>query len=200
MTQFGLPLDWPAEEDKSDFIVTPANAVAVRHLDHWGSWPVRASLLVGPRKSGKSLLARIFAARSGGAILDDAQAKPEAEIFHAWNTAQETRTPLLIVATEAPPVWQIRLPDLKSRLAATPTVEIGAPDDLLIEALLNKLIAKRGLVLPPDVGAYIAARLERSYLSIMRAVDALDAASLSRKRGITIPLAREALSAQSLID
>lgn len=200
MTQIGLPFDWPADEDQSDFIVTPSNAVAVRHLDHWGNWPVRATLLIGPRKSGKSLLSRIFAARSGGTIIDDAEAKPEADVFHAWNLAQETRTPLLIVARQAPPIWQVKLPDLKSRLTATPVVEIEAPDSNLIEALLFKQIAKRGLVMPPDVAAYIAARLERSYLAVMRAVDALDSASLSRKRGLTIPMARDALSAQGLIE
>lgn len=199
MNQIGLPFDWPADEDQSDFIVTPSNSAAVRHLDHWGNWPVRASLLTGPRKSGKSLLARIFAARSGGTIIDDAEAKPETEIFHAWNAAQETRVPLLIVARQAPPVWQVKLPDLKSRLTATPIVDIGAPDIALMEALMFKLLGKRGLALPPDVAVYIAARLERSYLSVQRAVEALDAASLSRKRGVTIPMAREALSAHGLI-
>lgn len=199
MTQIGLPFDWPADENQSDFIVTPCNAAAVRHLDHWGNWPVRASLLVGPRKSGKSLLARIFATRSCGTIVDDAETKPEADIFHAWNTAQETRTPLLIVARQPPPIWQVRLPDLKSRLAATPVIEIEAPESSLIEALLCKLLKKRGLALPADVATYIATRLERSYMAVMRAVDALDAASLSRKRGLTIPLARDVLSSQGLM-
>jgi chromosomal replication initiation ATPase DnaA len=200
MTQIGLPFDWPAHEDQSDFIVTPANEAAVRHLDRWGGWPVRAGLLVGPRKSGRSLLARIFAARSGGTVLDDAENKPEADLFHAWNLAQETRVPLLLVASQAPPAWTIKLPDLRSRLAATPTVNIEAPDTALIEALLDKMLAKRGLVLPPEVGSYISSRLERSYLTVLLVADALDAASLSQKRGLTIPLAREALVARGLID
>lgn len=200
MTQIGLPFDWPAQEEQSDFIVTSANEAAVRHLHRWGGWPVRAGLLVGPRKSGRSLLARIFAARSGGTIIDDAETKPEADLFHAWNVAQETRVPLLIVAGQAPPAWTIRLPDLRSRLAATPHVTIEAPDAPLIEALLAKMLAKRGLVLPPEVGSYISSRLERSYLTLLMAADALDAASLSQKRGLTVPLAREALVARGLID
>ena len=40
------------------------NADAVRHLGHWSLWPVTATLLTGPRKSGRSLLGRIFAAKS----------------------------------------------------------------------------------------------------------------------------------------
>lgn len=200
MTQIGLPFDWPADEDQSDFIVTPSNSAAVRHLDHWGSWPVRAGLLVGPRKCGKSLLARIFAARSGGTFIDDAESKPESDLFHAWNLAQETRVPLLIVAEQAPPGWTIKLPDLRSRLTATPTVTIDAPDQPLIEALLAKFLAKRGLALPPEVSAYVSSRLERSYLAVLRAVETLDAASLSTKRGLTVPLAREALHLHGLVD
>lgn len=200
MTQIGLPFDWPAQEDQSDFIVTPANSAAVRHLDHWGSWPVRAGLLVGPRKSGKSLLARIFAARSGGNFIDDAESKPEADLFHAWNLAQETRVPLLIVAEQAPPAWAIKLPDLRSRLTATPTVSIEAPDQPLIEALLAKFLAKRGLALPPEVSAYVSSRVERSYLAVMRTAEALDAASLSAKRGLTVPLAKDVLHSYGLID
>ena len=200
MSQIGLPFDWPAQEDQSDFIVTPANAAAVRHLDHWGSWPVRAGLLLGPRKSGKTLLARIFAARSGGVFIDDAETKSEADLFHAWNMAQETRVPLLIVAEQGPPAWAIKLPDLRSRLTATPSAEIGLPDQHLIEALLAKHLAKRGLALPPEVSAYVSSRLERSYLAILRAADALDTTSLSAKRGLTVPLARDALQSQGLID
>ena len=39
--------------------------------------PVMASVLTGPRKSGRSLLARVFASRSGGSIVDDADLRPE---------------------------------------------------------------------------------------------------------------------------
>lgn len=200
MSQFGLPFDWPAEEDQSDFIVTAANDVAVRHLDRWGSWPVRVSLLTGPRKSGKSLLGRIFAARSGGRLIDNADTRPEDELFHAWNVAQETRVPLLLVSENAPPQWEVRLPDLRSRLQATPIAIIDQPDRPLIELLLTKLLAKRGLAVTPDVAAFISARLERSYVSIFRAADLIDEASLSQRRAITIPFVRDALMHGGLID
>lgn len=200
MSQFGLPFDWPAQEDTSDFIMTPANADAVRHLESWGRWPVCATLLVGPRKSGRSLLGRIFAARFNGTFLDDADQRPEADVFHAWNRAQETRVPLLIVGERAPPEWSIRLPDLRSRLSATPVIRLNDPDPLLSEALLVKLLGKRGLALLPDIARYAAYRLERSYIAIERAADAIDAASLSQKRGISLPLVRQALERAGLID
>lgn len=199
MNQFGLPFEWPAE-DLTDFIVSPSNDAAVRQLEAWGNWPVRACLLVGPRKSGKSLLGRIFASRSSGVIIDNAETRPEQDIFHAWNQAQENRIPLLVVADQAPPEWSIRLPDLRSRLQATPIARIGNPDLLLAEALLTKLLEKRGLAVLPEIVAYAAQRLERSHVALLRAADAIDVASLSQKRAISLPLVRDALHLAGLID
>ncbi len=200
MNQIGLPFDWPTQEDASDFIITPANASVIRHLEHWGSWPVRTSLLVGPRKSGRSLLGRIFSGRFQGKVLDDADHRPETELFHAWNAAQESRVPLLMIAERAPSEWDIHLPDLRSRLSATPVVRIDNPDLALAEALLTKFLAKRGLVMLPDMAAYVVQRLERTYIAIDRAADAIDAASLSQKRGISLPLVKHALIQAGLID
>ena len=200
MSQFGLPFDWPTQEDASDFIITPANAHVIRHLEHWGSWPVRTSLVVGPRKSGRSLLGRIFCTRFHGKVLDDADHRPENQLFHAWNAAQESGIPLLLLAERAPSEWAIQLPDLRSRLSATPVVRIENPDLVLAEALLAKFLAKRGLALLPDIATYVVKRIERSYIALERAADAIDAASLSQKRGISLPLVKQALVHAGLID
>lgn len=191
--QAALPLDWPADESDDAFLVTPSNAVAARHLEHPGTWPVAATLLVGPRKSGRSLLGRIFARRSGGRFIDDADRRDERMLFNAWNEAQTTRLPLLMVADIAPPEWQIALPDLASRLSATPVVTIGEPDDELIGALLAQQLARRGVPLAPEVIAYLVPRVGRSHAHVIALADALDAASLARRRSITVPLAREVL-------
>jgi hypothetical protein len=193
MSQIALPFDWPAPESADDFIVTAANREAVTQLEHPASWPVRAALLTGPRKSGRSLLGRIFAAQTGGTFIDDAETVPEADIFHRWNLAQEERRPLLIIALYPPPQWRVRLPDLASRLAATPHLEIGDPDDMLIGLLLEKLLGQRGVVLPADVAAYLTARVERSYVALMRLTDVLDSAALSQRKGVTIKLAKQVL-------
>lgn len=192
MSQFGLPLDWPDDEDRQDFIVTAANAQAVDHLDAWGRWPVRATILTGPRKSGRSLLGRIFAARLGGRVIDDAETYNETMLFHAWNEAQGGK-PLLIIADAPLPIWKVRLPDLRSRLTATPVVSIAPPDQILSSLLLARLLARRGLPVSHDVLNFIVARIERSYVTILRVADALDSAALSKKRAITIPFVREAL-------
>lgn len=195
MSQMALPFDWPAAETADNFIVTAANREAVEHLEAPGRWPVRATLLTGPRKSGRSLLARIFAAQSGGAIIDDAETLADADIFHRWNLAQEDRRPLLIVMLERTPPWKARLPDLATRMSVTPRITIAEPDDLLFGMLLEKLLAQRGLAIAPDVTRYLTARAERSYVALHRLVDALDATALSRRRPITTRLARDVLEA-----
>lgn len=198
MTQIALPFDWPAPEEADDFIVTAANSQAVAGVDRPGSWPVRAAILTGPRKSGRSLLGRIFAAKTGGTLIDDAELHKEADLFHRWNIAQEERRPLLIIALAAPPEWKVKLPDLASRFAATPVFRIGQPDDTLMPLLLQKQFVRRGLQVTPETTTYIASRIERSYIAILRTVDALDTVALSQHRAVTTKLAKSVLEEQYL--
>jgi hypothetical protein len=200
VSQFALPLDWPAAERDDDFLLSDANLAAARHLEHWSLWPVPATILTGPRKSGRSLLGRLFASKTGGRLFDDAWQAGEEELFHAWNAAMATRRPLLIVADVAPPEWPITLPDLASRLTATPRIEIAPPDDALIRALVERGFGRRGLVAPPAVLEWLVTHIERSYVGILAAIDALDRAALSRGRRLTVSLARAALSDARVID
>lgn len=193
--QIALPFVWPADEDERDFIVSDANSTAVRHLEHWSLWPVMATVLTGPRKSGRSLLGRIFAAKTGGRFVDNADTQDEERLFHAWNAAQADHKPLLLAADLPPARWKIKLPDLRSRLLASPHIEIENPDFPLMTGLVEKLLHVRGLVAKPEVVRYVVPRIERSYIGVGRIVDALDEAALARRRPITMAVAREALAA-----
>jgi hypothetical protein len=200
MSQIALPLDWPAGADERDYIVSDANKPLIRHLEHWSLWPVMATIITGPRKSGRSLLGRIFAAKTGGELIDDAEGRDEEPIFHAWNRAQERRRPLILIADAPPPIWRVRLPDLRSRLAATPAMRIEEPDEMLAAALIEKLCHARGLAAPPELIRYLVPRIERSYLGVTRTVDALDELAFERRQRLTVPLARRALAAIGVID
>ena len=87
----------------------------------------QATVLTGPRRSGRTLLARSFVERVGGRLFDDAERRDEEELFHAWNQAQDTKRPLVMIADEVPPAWS-PLPDLRTRLAVTPVIAIQLPD------------------------------------------------------------------------
>ncbi|HZG08481.1 MAG TPA: DnaA/Hda family protein [Allosphingosinicella sp.] len=199
MAQIALPLNWPVADGDEDFLFADANTAAFEHLRRWTTWPVMATLLTGPRKSGRSLLGRIFVRKTGGRLFDDAERHEEEALFHAWNEAQEKRRPLLIIADAVPPAWAVALPDLRSRLAATPRIEIGAPDDRLIAGLIVKLLGDRGIHAPPEVADYLVPRIERSYLAVQMVVDALDQALLSHHRRMTVPMAKRALAEAGII-
>jgi chromosomal replication initiation ATPase DnaA len=168
-------------------------------LDGWGRWPVAAALLTGPRKSGRSLLGRVFAAKSGGMLADNAERHAEDYLFHIWNQAQEERRPLLIIADYPPPQWRIALPDLASRLRATPCITLSDPDEELVVALFAKLLKQRGIGVSGEVLRYLSARIERTHVNVIRTVEALDDMALAQNRSITIPLARDALNEVGLM-
>jgi chromosomal replication initiation ATPase DnaA len=191
--QIALPLDWPVADSEADFLVSDANRAAFEHLKRWSVWPVMASVLTGPRKSGRSLLGRIFVRKTGGRLFDDAESHDEETLFHAWNEAQERRKPLLLIADAPPPSWNIALPDLRSRLSATPNISIGDPDDALLGNLVVKLLRDRGIATPANLAEYLVPRIERSYVAVQQIVELLDRAMLSRHRAMTVPMVRAAL-------
>lgn len=198
--QLDLPLGQPVGARADEFLVSDVNARAVQHLEHWGSWPVMAALLVGSRKSGRSLLARLFALRTGGSVMDDAERQSEVDIFHAWNQAQAEHRPLLIVADAPPPDWNIRLPDLRSRIGATPVLTLGLPDARLVASLLDYLFERREIVAGPGLIDWITRRVERSYISILGVVEALEEDAMVRQnRRLSIATARPVLTKAGLV-
>jgi chromosomal replication initiation ATPase DnaA len=197
--QIALPLAWPVADGDEDFLLSDANRAAYEHLRRWSVWPVMTTLLTGPRRSGRSLIGRIFVRKTGGRLFDDAEQHEEEDLFHAWNQAQERRSPLLIIADRPTPAWPIALPDLASRLAATPQVAIQQPDDALIAQLIGKLLADRGIAVPAEVSDFLVPRIERSYVAVEQVVELMDRALLSHHRRITVPMVRRTLGDAGLI-
>ena len=191
--QIALPLDWPQSEGDARFIVSDANREAFEHFRGFSMWPVRATVLTGPRRSGRTLLARSFVERVGGRLFDDADQRNEEELFHAWNEAQDTGRPLVMVADEVPPVWTPRLPDLKTRLAITPVTKIGNPDDSLFAALIQLHFADRGLHIPADALRFMRDRLHRDYWTAERAVETVDRYAIAERARLSLPTIRRAL-------
>ena len=196
--QIALPLDWPQSEGDARFILSDANREAFEHFNKWSLWPVRATILTGPRRSGRTLLARSFVERVGGRLFDDAEQRDEEELFHAWNQAQDSGRPLIMVADQVPPSWAPRLPDLKTRLAVTPVTRIGHPDDALFAALIQLFFADRGLHIPADALRFMTERLHRDYWTAERAVEAVDRFAISERARLTLPAIRRALAEAGL--
>lgn len=192
MSQIALPLSAAATGPRR-IVIGAANAQVAEALAQPASWPFHTAVLTGPPRSGKSLLARWFVATQQGEAIDDAQLLPEDALFHRWNRAQQSGTPLLLVGGEPP--WTIALADLRSRLGAALQLAIGQPDDAMAAELLLSLAAERGLALGPEAAEYLVPRASRAQAGLEKLVETIDRLSLERKSPPSPGIWRAALEA-----
>jgi chromosomal replication initiation ATPase DnaA len=212
-----LPLELPTTPrfGREEFLPAPSNQAALELIDRWPDWPDRVLTLIGPRGAGKSHLCAIWAGRAGARavapealptpdqlaaeapraiLIDDVdRAADETALFHLLNFVSESGAFLLMSASRAPRAEEVRLPDLLSRLRRAPAVEIGAPDEELVRAVLVKLFADRQLTVEPPALAFAALRLERSLDAARSFVAALDREALARGRPVTRALAAKVM-------
>jgi chromosomal replication initiation ATPase DnaA len=211
-----LTLELPLEPrfGREDFLVSPSNERAYALIERWPDWPDTILLLEGPKGSGKSHLAAIWAAQShgwtvdafevgtdrvphlvsnGALVIEDLHSAggDEPALFHLLNLARERRAYVLITTAVAVGELPIRTPDLKSRLRLAPSVSLDPPDDALLRAVLVKLFVDRQLVVDTTVVDFLALRIERSLAAAAEAVAAIDREALSRGQRITRPMAAE---------
>lgn len=200
-----------------------ADALAWLSAPGHADWPQRRLALWGEEGSGKTHLLHVWAAehqalllpgtalrdldlprressRSGSGrwraiAVDDADAATdEKALLHLLNAAQENRLPVLLTARSAPSRWGIALPDLDSRLRATPSVSIGRPDEEMLRILLLRLLVERQLAVAPPVIDWLLARLPRTAASMLAAARGLDEAALASGRRVTRALAATVLA------
>ena len=211
-----LSFDLPVRtaRGREDFMVAPCNVEAVEWVDRWPDWPTHALAIHGPPSCGKTHIAHVWRARSGGASLKssqidrdhlppglsvglvvehDGKSCDEVGLLHIYNAVAQAGGSLLLTGEEPPARWPVSLPDLRSRLRTVTAVGIGQPDDALLAAVLAKLFHDRQLTVPPEVIRFLMSRLERSLDAAQRSVARLDAVALEKGRGITVRLAADVL-------
>lgn len=216
-----MPLDLPARPSLSrdDLIITDANRAAATLVERWPDWQAPVAIIVGPPGSGKTHIATVWraladahtladpqrpsaadldAAQSGRPILADGlspEGLDETGLFHLINAVRGAGGTMLATAASNPSGWPLVTADLRSRLRAAMTAELGLPDEALLQAVAVKLFADRQVSVDPSVVAYLLPRLERSLPALATIVDRLDRAALARKTSITRPMAAEILRA-----
>lgn len=211
MSQYTLALQLPTVFAEENFFISPSNFDAHQLVMSWPHWPSHALLLVGPAGSGKSHLAHIWAVKSGASFIsasaldtmpelktpllveDIERLTSERALFHLFNYAKENNLSLLM--TSALPAAQLpfTLPDLTSRLKATPAAIIGEADDALIAAAMRKQFSDRQLKVSEDVITYMLPRMERSLAAANTLIARLDEQALAEQRELTVPFIRRVL-------
>jgi chromosomal replication initiation ATPase DnaA len=202
-----------------DFFVSNANEQAYSMICAPDAWPDGKLALVGPAGSGKTHLARVFAAAMGARVIKASGIASDAPmpdtplvvedgdgiapsayewLFHAHNHLRANTMPLLLTGRTPPARWGITLPDLASRLSAATTITIDNPDDPLLMAVLLKHFSDRQLAPTPDAITYLQRHLPRSFEAIRHAVDVLDREALTQSKPLSRPFVRAVLD--SLLD
>ena len=213
-----LPLDLPVRSamNAAGFVVSDSNRDAVAWTDRWPDWPNGILAVYGPPGCGKTHLAHVWLEKvrqasgtarflepsalerlpQGEHLILDGIRLPEEHLFHLINHVRAERLSLLILDREPPARWPVRLPDLASRLAGVPAVEVAAPDDTLLAAVLAKHFTDRQVEVGPEVIAYLVNQIERSFSAAETAARRLDRAAMAKGTAISIRLARDVLSGE----
>jgi DnaA family protein len=121
----------------------------------------------------------------------------ETALFACYESARTTGARLLSASSAAPAHAGFDMPDLTTRFAGGSVYQLrGLSDDAKLDAI--RLRARnRGFELAPEVCRYILNRYPRDLGSLFALLDRVDAASLARRRRITIPFLRELEAAPS---
>ena len=223
MQQLILPLDHPPRFDVQEFVISRANQEAFLWLRSWPAWPGSCLALYGDEGCGKTHLSHIWQENTGAKrltgrefeaisledlmkgqpclILDKAHLiQNEEKFFHIYNYLVQSQGGLLLIARTPPARWATRLPDLRSRLSTVPAIKIEAPDEALLTQVIQKLFADLQVRVDLSVIAFLLKHIERSFEEAHRWVNALNLSALSQKRSITIPLVREILAEQQVVE
>ena len=198
------------------YLAGEANAEALAWLDRVDAWPAFRLAVQGEAGVGKTHLLHFFAEQHdavvlpGGAVrlfmplpdakalaIDDADTVINARaLLHVLNAAAERRMPVLLAGRSAPAFWQADLPDLNSRLRALSVVTLRPPDDSMLGALLQRLLAERQLCVAERVQAYMLVHLPRTGGALREAVARLDQLALSSGGHVTRTMAAMAINMQ----
>jgi DnaA family protein len=125
--------------------------------------------------------------------LDAAGDEAQAHLFRLYNALAGTGGQLVAAARHAPAALALRA-DLRTRLAHGLVYEVKPLADDAKAGALAQFAAGRGFALGSDVIAWLLAHCARDMRTLVRAVIALDRASLATRRPVSVALARDTLA------
>lgn len=213
-----LPLKFGPPVESIQPIIGTHNQHIFRLLDQWPHWPFRQWVLWGEPHSGKSMMVRQLMKRAKGVVLTPQHAseklphvwleKPEKLfvlenydhgyseewLFHFYNAARESDVYVIYVGNVSPAQSALQLPDLISRLSTLTSIQVSAPDDTFLQALLVQKLQEKGLTLTEESAAYILKRTERTCAHIVRLSEEIHYWALLEQKDATLSVIRKALN------
>ena len=199
----------------NDFIESSSNQLAYKYINDWSSnfgvLPYSKVLIIkGPKSSGKSFLANLWAKKTGALflkknheltssileyhqafIIDGFDASwDEEDILHYFNILHENNKYLLITLTKIP---EIKLADLSSRINSVNKIDILMVDDELMRILIFKQFSNLSILVNDDVINYLVKVLPREFPKILSVIKDINQNALENKKRITVPFIKHIL-------
>jgi DnaA family protein len=128
-------------------------------------------------------------------IVDDVERlddSAQVALFRVFNTARLAGLALLMSGA-APPLQLALREDLRTRIGSALVYEVKPLTDADRADALKIHAAQRGMRVEDDLIGFLLRHAPRDLPTLMAVLDALDLASLERKRPVTLPLLREVL-------
>ena len=118
----------------------------------------------------------------------------EQALFNLINFCRDSNTVLLFGSVRAPVIQDWQLPDLLSRLAWGPVMQLHALNERECAMALLDAATQRGMVLDEKVVHYILAHQNRDLKALFALIDLLDRESIAAGREkITVPFVKRCL-------
>ncbi len=200
---------------EQDFFVSSSNKQAFNVINGWPKWLKRTVNLYGEQYSGKTHLTKIFETQTTclkvesinftNEILIKFKTKQaliienfnfnisEKLLYSLINTVEQENKYLLITSLKPLNKFDFKLKDLSSRINNCLFVELSAPDDELIYALIIKNFSDRQINIDKKIIEYIIKRIKRSYKDIFLFIYKVDQLSLQKGKPINLSIVKKIL-------
>lgn len=208
-----LDLKFETKFTEEGFFVSNSNRYAYEWIKRWPDWPRTMLAFYGPVGCGKTHLASLWKNKSKAyfvsledytsmlpiALLEKAEnfiiENPnkiaESYLLHFYNLALEKKKNVLFVAQHPPIEWDVKLPDLKSRLSSLPAVSIDLPDDELLSHIIYKIFNDYQVKVNENVVRFLLTHCERSFIGIQNSVHSIFKYANMKSKNISLNLVAE---------
>lgn len=202
--QAAFDLALAAPQSFETFFQSRCNEEAVKWLRRPQDWPSNMLALTGDAGTGKTHLLRAFAKEARGQVLsvdnplrvsecrgavicvDDAQKWSEESLFILINMALNgDMTALLLTDRQEPSQWDVKLPDLRSRLKNINRTRLSPPDEALLEPIIRKIFSDYGREIDKSVVDYMLVHCPRDLSVLTETTALIERHARAEKRDVT---------------
>ena len=201
---------------EEDFCIGENNYEAYKLIKEWPNWSFKGINIYGPKKSGKSYLAKIFSDKTNSKIFEGGSVNKnsldlilnqkvliieDAELFNdeiffqtILNDFISKNKFIFLSSITLAGSIPFKLKDLISRLNSLVAVAITNPSDDLFSQILTKMLSDKQINITKKDVNFILKNIERSYDAASKFVKNLDELSLLYKKKINTKIINQALA------